>query len=269
MALVRVSAAIGLRDVEQLYSCRIPRARTLRSMRRGCCRPHRSCYSAPLGACRSAQRLAWALAAFAVLDLAAYLAYFVFDQWPYLRFLLPAIADRDRCSRRCAGALVRALRGAGARGGHIPGSALAIAAAGLGGARALDAFRLSDAQSPRRADRSILRVRSARSSAVIVAGEQSGAMRFDTGRPIVRWEAASRRRLTRAAGAGCRSRPVWILLDALGGAAGARRSSAASSWPRWTGRPRWTPATTHRTQRVEALRSRAIQGRAVVTDRSR
>jgi hypothetical protein len=50
--------------------------------------------------------------------------------------------------------------------------------------------------------------------AVIVSGEQSGSMRYYTGRPILRWEAATPETLGKAAASLEQSgRPVFIVLD--------------------------------------------------------
>jgi hypothetical protein len=83
--------------------------------------------------------------------------------------------------------------------------------------------------------------------AVIVAGEQSGSMRYYTGRPVVRWEAASVEDLTRALEAlRTANRPVWVVLDAWEEepfrAKFASVAPAALDWP-----PAVTAGTTHRT----------------------
>jgi hypothetical protein len=210
----------------------------------------------------------WALAAFAVLNLAAYLAYFVFDQWPYLRFVLPAIAIASVFTGVALAALVDRVA-VPARAVVFLAAALVIAAAGLWRARALDAFRLSDAQ--RRVVQIDRYLESALPErAVIVAGEQSGAVRFDTGHPIVRWEAASRDDLISALRVlDADRRPVWILLDAweeplvrakFGGV-----ELAALDWP-----PAVDAGETRRTRAWNlADRARFFKGERVVTDRLR
>ncbi len=210
----------------------------------------------------------WALAAFAVLNLAAYLAYFVFDQWPYLRFVLPAIAIASVFTGVALAALVDRVA-VPARAVVFLVAALVIAAAGLWRARALDAFRLSDAQ--RRVVQIDRYLESALPErAVIVAGEQSGAVRFDTGHPIVRWEAASRDDLVSVLKVlDADRRPVWILLDAweepfvrakFGGI-----ELAALDWP-----PAVDAGDTHRTRAWNLSdRARFLKGERVVTDRLR
>jgi len=91
---------------------------------------------------------------------------------------------------------------------------LAIAAAGVSIARSKDTFRLSSQL--KRVEQVADYVRDhVEPNAVIVAGEQSGAMRYYTSRPILRWEATS----PEAMGLAVReldrsSRPIYIVLDA-------------------------------------------------------
>ena len=160
-----------------------------------------------------ANRAARALCAFAALTIGAYLAYAVFDDWSYLRFLLPALAvfaifaaiemtawiERARVEARPILAFV---------------IMLTIAAAGVSIARSNGTFRLSSQL--KRVEQVADYVRdNVEPTAVIVAGEQSGSMRYYTARPILRWEATSPdamglavRELDRS------SRPIYIVLDA-------------------------------------------------------
>ena len=153
------------------------------------------------------------LAAFSVLVVAAYLVYAVFDVWSYLRFLLPAMAvaavfagaaiaaglNRVPMRLRLAGALV---------------VILGVSAHGVSQARALDAFRLAD-QQRRVAQAADFISTMLPPDAVIVAGEQSGAMRYYTGRSILRWDAASPDSLSAALSTLTASgRPVVVALDA-------------------------------------------------------
>jgi hypothetical protein len=158
-------------------------------------------------------RVARALAAFAALVVAAYLAYAVFDDWSYLRFLLPALAvcavfaaielsawiDRARVTLRPVLAFV---------------IALSVIAAGISIAQSKGTFRLA-AQLQRVGQVANYLRDGVEPNAVIVAGEQSGSMRYYTGKPILRWDAASpeaiglaMRELDRA------QRPIYIVLDA-------------------------------------------------------
>jgi len=224
--------------------------------------------AAPLGlfAVRTRQT-AW-LAAFAVLVVSAYLVYFVFDDWSYLRFLLPALA---------VGAVLVGVTGAAiisripiaVRAVTVFAMVLAIAAFGFARARALDTFQLAD-QNQRVSQvggylNSALPV-----SAVVVSGEESGAVRFATGRPILRWEAASPDDFARAIAAlEVSGRSVWILLDAweepLFRAKFAGHPAAALDWP-----PEVDAGETHRTRAWNLSdRERFLKGERVTSDRLR
>ena len=154
-----------------------------------------------------------ALAAFAALVVAAYLVYAVFDVWSYLRFLLPALA--------IAAVFTGAAITAGLRRLPIPlrvvGAlvvVLGLTAHGVSQARALDTFRLAD-QQRRVSQVAEFLAASLSVDAVIVAGEQSGSLRYYTGRSILRWDAASTATLAAAlATLSAAGRPVVIALDA-------------------------------------------------------
>ena len=206
------------------------------------------------------------LAAFSALVVAAYLVYAVFDVWSYLRFLLPAMAvaavfaglaiaaalQRMPASLRLAGALA---------------AILAVAAHGVSQARALDTFRLADQQ------RRIERVADFISTklpaeAVIVSGEQSGALRYYTGRAILRWDAASPEALSAALSAlGAANRPVVVALDAWENEPFRAKLGALPAvsleWP-----PAFEAGTSHRT-RVWRLSDREVfeRGDRVSTER--
>jgi hypothetical protein len=209
-----------------------------------------------------------ALAAFAALNLAAYLVYFVFSEWSYLRFLLPALAIGCALTAVALAALFERADPP-ARVVLLFAAALIVAGLGLSRARALDVFKIADAH------RRVLQIDRYLDSAlpphaVVIAGEQSGAVRFDTGRPIVRWEAASPDDLARVLSlleAG--SRPVWVVLDAweeplvrakFGGLA-----AAALDWP-----PVVDAGDAHRTRAWSLSdRVRYLKGARIVTDRLR
>jgi hypothetical protein len=124
---------------------------------------------------------------------------------------------------------------------------LAIVALGISIARSKDTFRL--AGQLQRVEQVAGFVRDhAEANAVIVAGEQSGSMRYYTSRPILRWEATSpdamgvaARELGRAA------RPIYIVLDAWEESAFRAKygftSSAVLDWP-----PILDAGTSHRTR---------------------
>ncbi len=191
-------------------------------------------------------RFAQGLLAFAVLVIGAYLVYAVFDDWSYLRFLLPALA---------VGAVLAAI-------GLLPvidraptefravilfTLILGVVANGIWIARSKDTFKLST---------QLQRVESVGNwirdnvepGAVLLSGEQSGSMRYYTGRSILRWEAVTPESLTAAlATLEHSSRPVYIVLDAwenerfrlkLGSVA-----AVALDWP-----PALEAGTSHRTR---------------------
>jgi hypothetical protein len=153
-----------------------------------------------------------ALLAFAVLVVCAYLVYGVFDHWSYLRFLLPAMAvlavfagielaawiDRWPVAIRSPIFLVLML---------------GIVAHGLFVARSFDAFKLRD-QLRRVGQVAEAINHSAPDNAVIIAGEQSGSMRYYTGRSILRWEAATAATMPQAVETLLEAeRPIYIVLD--------------------------------------------------------
>ena len=212
--------------------------------------------------------VAVALGAFAALNLAAYLVYFVFNEWSYLRFLLPALAIGCALTGVALAALIERAD-AGARVVLLFAAALVVAGTGLSRARALDAFTLADAH------RRVLQIDRYLESAlppdaVVIAGEQSGAVRFDTGRSIVRWEAASPDDLGRVLAVLERGRrPVWVLLDAweepLVRAKFSGLDAAALDWP-----PAVDAGDAHRTRAWSISdRARYLNGARIVTDRLR
>ena len=94
------------------------------------------------------------------------------------------------------------------------GLALVVTAHSFFVARSLDTFKLADQL--RRVEQVAQFVKdSAPEYAVILSGEQSGSMRYYTGRSILRWEAAAPEELAAAiASLTESSRPVYIVLDA-------------------------------------------------------
>jgi hypothetical protein len=187
-----------------------------------------------------------AMSAFAVLVIAAYLIYAVFDTWSYLRFLLPALAVFavlaaaelaawiDKWPVRVRAAVLFALL-------------LGVTAHGLFVARLNDAFKLSDQL--RRVARVADFINSGvEASAVILSGEQSGSMRYYTHRSILRWEAATADTLAAAvATLEQQGRPVYVVLDAWENerlrAKFPAVPLAALDWP-----PILEAGTTHRTR---------------------
>ena len=200
---------------------------------------------APIGAWLVRRdRRAWALAAFAALVVAAYLVYAVFQHWSYLRFLLPALAIGSIFIGAVVAWMVAGLPAA-ARAPVTFTVALAIAGIGIANARVLDAFALKDQH--HRIVQLGEHLAAIPADAVIVAGEQSGSMRYYTSRPVIRWEAASADDLTRALAAlAAANRPVWFVLDAWEEepfrAKFASVPAGALGWP-----PAVVAGTTHRT----------------------
>jgi hypothetical protein len=144
---------------------------------------------------------------------AAYLAYFVFADWSYLRFLLPALAVLAIFGGAAAAAVASRLPGAG-RAAALVIAALVIVGVGVSEARARGTFRLAG-QQRRIADLGRWLRSQLPESAVIVSGEQSGALRYYTRRPILRWEAANPATLAQALAVLERDgHDVWIALDA-------------------------------------------------------
>ena len=131
-------------------------------------------------------RLVVGLVCFSIGVAVAYFVYAVFDVWSYLRFLLPAMAVS---AALIGAAIARALR--------IPGAAWAGAAAlvlvvvasamALQTTRRLGVFEVA-AATARARDAGGQLARRLPAHAVLLAGEQSGSMRYATGRPVVRWE---------------------------------------------------------------------------------
>ena len=159
------------------------------------------------------ERMAQAMALFAVLVVASYLVYAVFDDWSYLRFLLPALA----VLAIFAAAEVSAWLVKWPITIRVPllfALLLGITAYNLFTARRHDTFKLADqlARVERVADYINTNVPA---EAVIVSGEQSGSMRYYTGRPILRWEVSTSETLESAVTKLEQSgRPVFIVLDA-------------------------------------------------------
>jgi hypothetical protein len=154
-----------------------------------------------------------ALMVFALLVIGAYLIYAVFEHWSYLRFLLPAMAvfaifagiELARWIERWPMAV---------RFPIFFLLMLGIVAHSLFVARSFDAFKLQDQL--RRVEQVAQAIaHTAPPNAVIIAGEQSGSMRYYTGRSILRWEAATPETFPKAIETLLESeRPLYIVLDA-------------------------------------------------------
>ena len=159
------------------------------------------------------ERIAQAMAVFAILVVASYLVYAVFDDWSYLRFLLPALAVLAIfASAELAKWITR--RPVTIRVPLLFALLLGLTAYNIFTARTLGTFRLAD-QLARVSTMGGYINANVSESAVIVSGEQSGSMRYYTNRSILRWEAATPQSLRDAIATLEQSgRPVFIVLDA-------------------------------------------------------
>jgi hypothetical protein len=211
-------------------------------------------------------RSARALAVFALLVIGAYVIYAVFDDWAYLRFLLPALA----VAAVFAAVELAAWIESWPITVRVP--LLFIVVIGLTAysifiTRSFDTFKLADQLARVSTVANYLNA-SVESSAVLLSGEQSGSMRYYTGRSILRWEAASPEALNTVLPVLAQSnRPVFIVLDAWEEAPFRTRlaSVVPLDWP-----PMLDAGTTHRT-RVWRLsdRARYLSGAVVDTVRLR
>jgi len=211
--------------------------------------------------------LRWLLV-FAAAVCFAYLVYGVFEVWTYLRFLLPALA----IGMIAVGATLSTLLGRlpmTKRGPVLVIIVVAIAAANVASSRAHDVFRFGEQQS-----RAMLAGRYLEAgvpvNAVILAGEQSGAIGYYTGRSIVRWDLAARDSLDAIVTRLRHARyDVWFALDEweeeLFRVKFASASAATLDWP-----PVVDAGTTMRTRAWRLRdRERFLRGDRVLTDRLR
>jgi hypothetical protein len=191
-----------------------------------------------------ANRFAVALAIFAMLVIGAYLIYAVFDDWSYLRFLLPALAVAAIFAGVELAAWIESWR-ITVRVPLLFVVVIGLTAYSIWIARSFDTFKLADQLARVTTVATYLNENTDR-SAVLLSGEQSGSMRYYTGRSILRWEAASPQALdTVFAVLAQRNRPVLIVLDAWEEAPFRAKLSAAVplDWP-----PLLEAGTTHRTK---------------------
>jgi hypothetical protein len=160
---------------------------------------------------REPREVGW-LIVFALLVVGAYLVYAVFEVWTYLRFMLPAMSVAMISVASVAAALLARVPAAV----RVPTLALVILAllsTNIATARQHDVFRFAE----RHVRAKVVGERLGTmlpANAAIVSGEQSGAMRYYTGRSIVRWDVmdadAMRDALESLTQAGYQ---VWVVLD--------------------------------------------------------
>jgi hypothetical protein len=183
--------------------------------------------------------LRWMLL-FGLLVCLAYFLYAQFEAWPYLRFLLPSMTIAAIAASTLLHTAIRKGPPACAFAA-IVAVVLLVAGPQVASARELSVFRLAARQA-----RALLAghylAAALPPNAVLVAGEQSGAMRYYTGRSIVRWDFIAPETLPNVAQRlGANGKDVWFILDdwEVGkfrekfqrGAAGAGPSGASLDWP--------------------------------------
>jgi hypothetical protein len=158
------------------------------------------------------RRVAWLLSALALLNLGAYLPYLVFDQWTYLRFLLPAIGV---ASVLAACGLARLAQWSGTIGRTLVVCAVAAQAmAGLAVARVEGVFDTAVADRRYALTGDWLRVNTP-AAAVVAAMQESGTVWLYGNRSILRWDSIDPSRFDAAVSAiERRGRPVWLVLEA-------------------------------------------------------
>ena len=190
----------------------------------------------------------------------------MFDVWSYLRFLLPALAIAAVFTGAAITAGLRRLPIQWRVAGTLA-VVLGLTAHGVSQARALDTFRLADQQ------RRVTQVAgflaaSLPVDAVVVAGEQSGSLRYYTGRSILRWDAASPEALATAIEAVHEAgRAVVVALDAWEHEPFRARHGGLPAmsleWP-----PAFEAGSSHRTLVWKLSdRDRFLRGEQLVTER--
>jgi hypothetical protein len=138
----------------------------------------------------------WLLAALAAVNVACYLPYLVFEDWWYLRFLLPAVplvailmvATIDACAARVSQQTTRIVTAA---------VTLAIAVGLVYEARNRQVFRLAQLES-RYVRAGGYVARRLPSNALVVTALESGSVRYYSGRPTLVWDALDPAWLDRA-----------------------------------------------------------------------
>ena len=210
--------------------------------------------------------LRWMLA-FAVLVCLAYFSYAQFENWPYLRFLLPAMAVAAIVLSALAATLIAKLPPA-ARVPVLLVVLLGLAGSQVASARELEVFRLAARQS-----RALVAGRYLgallRPDAVVITGEQSGAMRYYTNRSIVRWDVLAPSAL-KAAEQRLAGHDLWVVLDdweapLVRGKFAGTTAAAGLDWP-----PVMDAGPESRLQAWRVTdRERFMRGDRVITDRLR
>jgi hypothetical protein len=158
-----------------------------------------------------ATRIAWSGLLFFAALLAFYALYFVFEEWVYVRFLLPALpwvfallgVSVVWACRRLPPELA---------GVAVLAAALMVTTWGIGRARGVGAFRLIDSEH-RYVDVADF-VRACPPESVFLAMQHSGSLAYYTGRPLLRWDWIEPAELDRTlVELSTRGRPVYAVLE--------------------------------------------------------
>jgi hypothetical protein len=147
-----------------------------------------------------------------LINLALYLAYLRFDEWTYLRFLLPGLAVLSACAGACAARVIERLppRLAPAAAVVLVGVSLAYARSQ---ANALDVF-VSKRLMNRFVQTAAYVNRALPADAVLFCMEHSGSLRYYTHRTVVRYDYMQEAWLDRAvAELQALGKPVYFVLD--------------------------------------------------------
>ena len=214
------------------------------------------------------RRVMASLLAFAGFVVIAYLVYAVFEVWTYLRFLLPSMA----IAMIAVAAIAAWIIGRSPAVLRFPlclAIVLFVAVSQIRSARTHQVFQTADRQARALLVGNYLDSAMPEKS-VIVAGEQSGALRYYTNRSILRWEVLTPEVLNAAtARASALGYDVWIGLDEW------EEGLVRAKFRETTlGRLDWPPLVdAGRTMRTRAWRLRDrgpfLQGKAMPIDRIR
>jgi hypothetical protein len=190
--------------------------------------------SAALYRCHADCPLVRGMAVFAAGVILAYLVYAVFEVWSYLRFLLPAMSVLAVLAGVATARAVAVVPVAG-RGVVLLVLVAGIAASGLFHARTRGVFTIAQVHA-RTPEVGRVLATALPPHAVLLTGEQSGSMRYYTGRPIVRWEPLTPTTLATAlAVLEANGFEVWWVLDQFEEAGVRSRfpdvPAAALDWP--------------------------------------
>ncbi|MGQ0735468.1 MAG: hypothetical protein ACT4QD_17665 [Acidobacteriota bacterium] len=222
---------------------------------------------APLALLFARRPIAWLLL-FAAGVVGAYLVYAEFEVWTYLRFLLPALALAMVAAASVLGAVLARLPEA-ARMPVLVLVVLTLGGVNVAATRQHGVFRAADLHRAAAIMGPYLNA-AMPAHAVVIAGEQSGSVRYYTDRPILRWDAISPEAMAPALDVLTRrGYDVWVVLDEweepLVRTRFADLPALALDWPPMA------EAGSERRARTWRLRDRAPfhRGGRVITDRLR